>query len=61
MADRSLRAGQYAAGQAGNTVAGLADALSPLLFNMIFKPQTGAGNGTSGKAPAPITGGTSKY
>lgn len=46
MADRSLAAGASASARAGNTITGLADALSPLLFNMIFKNNSSGGPAT---------------
>ena len=39
MADRSLAAGDRAAASSANTTAGIADALSPLIHAMIFKPK----------------------
>lgn len=43
MADRSLNAGNAAAASSANTTAGIADALSPLIYNMIFKTGSTAG------------------
>lgn len=53
MADRSLTAQELARQRSAATTSGLADALSPLLFNMIFKDK---GTSKGGGAPAPITG-----
>lgn len=49
MADRSLAAGDRAAASSANTTAGIADALSPLIYNMIFK----TGNSSGPAAPKP--------
>jgi hypothetical protein len=49
MADRSLQAGQIAGQQSSATTAGLADALSPLIYHMIFKP----GSSTGPASPKP--------
>lgn len=52
MADRSLNAGNAAAASSANTTAGIADALSPLIYNMIFKP--GASTGPAAPKPPVI-------
>jgi len=47
MADRSLNAANAASAQSSNTTAGIADALSPLIYQMIFKSGTGNNNGAA--------------
>lgn len=49
MADRSMAAQEAARARAGNTVAGLADALSPLIYSILFKKPSGPAS--PGKPP----------
>lgn len=53
MADRSQAAAEQARARAGNTVAGLADALSPLIYSILFKKDKA---GTTGRTPPILIG-----